>query len=195
MDDAIAAGGLGLREVGHDMDATSSGEGGPRCPPVSSPKNEFDSAQVSSLGRRRSRHRSGTSDFEAFSGARFHAHEGTSGDRLNAHPVQVLFRDAQASVEAERPEPLSNHGGTRIRILFEELRDDGLEGILLTGTLTGSRGPRRCEDVLGDRSSADVEMTGDLARRPVLGPVAAEVLTHLDRGWNGAGVMAEGSQP
>ena len=62
---------------------------------------------------------------------------------------------------------------------------DGLERIQLAVTLTGSRGPRRCEDVFGDRSATDVEMTGDLAHRPVFGPVQAMNFVDLFGGQHG----------
>ena len=60
-----------------------------------------------------------------------------------------------------------------MRILLQELGDGGFEGIQLARALTGSGGLRRREEIFGDGSAADVQMTGDLAHRPVLGPVQA----------------------
>ncbi len=101
-------------------------------------------------------------DLEAFSRSRLHAHVGARGTGLCTHPVQVLFQNAQTTAEAERPESLCDHRGTDMRILLKELGDGGLEGIQLTRALTGSGGLRRCDDVFGDGSAPDVQMTGDL---------------------------------
>jgi len=46
-------------------------------------------------------------------------------------------------------------------------------GVQLAGALPPSGGASRCEQILGDGSTADVEMTRDLAHRPVLGEVEA----------------------
>src|SRR5260370_5804815 len=57
-------------------------------------------------------------DFEAFSRSRFHARIGALGAGLCAHPVQVLFQDAQTTAEAERPESLCDHRGPGMSILL-----------------------------------------------------------------------------
>ncbi|PYU22728.1 MAG: hypothetical protein DMG30_13960 [Acidobacteria bacterium] len=112
-------------------------------------------------------------DFEAFSRPRFHAHVGAWGVGLRAHPLQVLFQNAQTTAEAERPESLCDHRGRGLRILLQELGDGGLEGIQLARALTGSGGLRRRHEIFDDGSTPDVQMTGDFAHRPVLGPVQA----------------------
>src|SRR5437879_3853092 len=60
-----------------------------------------------------------------------------------------------------------------MRILLQELGDGGLEGIQFARALTGSGGLRRRDEIFGDGSAPDVQMTGDLAHWPVLGPVQA----------------------
>lgn len=112
-------------------------------------------------------------DFEAFSRPRFHAHVGAWGVGRRAHPMQVLFQNAQTTAEAERPESLCDHRGRDMRMLLQELGDGGLEGIQLARALTGSGGLRRGDEIFGDGSAPDVQMTGDFAHRPVLGPVQA----------------------
>jgi len=107
-------------------------------------------------------------DFEAFSRSRFHAHVGAWGVGLREHPVQVLFQNAQTTAEAERPESLCDHRGTGLGFLLQELRDGGLEGLQLARALTGSGGLRRRHEIFDDGSAPDVQMTGDLAHRPVL---------------------------
>lgn len=112
-------------------------------------------------------------DFEAFPRSRLHAHVGARGAGLGTHPVQILFQNAQTTTEAERPESLCDDRGPGLSILLEELSDSGLEGIQLASALTGSGGLRRCDDVFGDGSAPDVQLTGDFAHRPVLGTVQA----------------------
>src|SRR5437016_11286894 len=112
-------------------------------------------------------------DLEAFSRPRFHAHVGARGAGQCAHPLQVLFQNAQTTAEAQGPESLCNHRGTGMRILLQELGDGGLEGIQLARALTGSGGLRRREEIFGDGSAADVQMTGDREHRPVLRTVQA----------------------
>jgi hypothetical protein len=100
-------------------------------------------------------------DFEAFSRPRFHAHVGAWGVGLRAHPMQVLFQNAQTTAEAKRKESLSDHRGTDMRILLKELGDGGLEGIQLARALTGSGSLRRRHEIFDDGSAPDVQMTGD----------------------------------
>ena len=87
--------------------------------------------------------------------------------------MQVLFQNAQTAAEAERPEPQCDHRGRGLRILLKELGDGGLEGIQLTRALPGSSDLRWRDEIFGDGSAPDVQMTRDFAHRPVLGPVQA----------------------
>ena len=109
--------------------------------------------------------------------------------------MQVLFQNAQTTAEAKRPESLCDHRGTGMRILLQELRDGGLEGIQLARALTGSGGLRRRHEIFDDGSAPDVQMTGDFAHRPVLGPVQAMNFVDLlgaqhgsEFGYTGSGV-------
>ena len=96
--------------------------------------------------------------------------------------MQVIFQDAQTTGEAEWAEPLRDHHGTRLCILLQQFGDGGFERIQLAGALPGSRAACRCGQVLGDGSTSQVEMTGDLAHRPMLGPVQAMNRVDLFRG-------------
>ncbi len=71
-------------------------------------------------------------------------------------------------------------------ILLQQFGDGGLEGIELAGALSGSGGLRRCIEVLGQRSAADVQMTRDLAQRPLLEPVQAMNFVDLIGGEHGS---------
>jgi len=134
-------------------------------------------------------------DFETFSRSRFHAHVGALGTGLCAHPVQVLFQDAQTTAEAELPESLCDHRGRGMSILLEKLGDGGLERIQFAGALTGSGGLRRRGEIFGDGSAPDVQMTGDLAHRPVLGPVQAMNFVDLFRAQHGSEFGYTGRPP
>ena len=87
--------------------------------------------------------------------------------------MQVLFQNAQTTGEAEWAEPLRDDHGAGVRILFQQFGNRGIERIQLAGALPGSGPARRCRQVLGDGSPSQVQMTSDLAHRPVLGPVQA----------------------
>ena len=60
-----------------------------------------------------------------------------------------------------------------IRVLLEKFGDGGLERIQLAGALSSSGGAGRRGQVLGDGSTPQVEMTSNLAHRPLLGEVQA----------------------
>ena len=82
-----------------------------------------------------------------------------------------------------------------LRILLKELGDRGLEGIQLTRALTGSGVLRRGDEIFGDGSAPDVQMTGDFAHRPVFGPLQAMNFVDLldaqhgaEFGYTGSGV-------
>jgi len=96
--------------------------------------------------------------------------------------VQVIFQDAQTTVEAERTETLRDHHGTRLGILLQQFGDGGFERIQFAGALPMSRAACRRDQILGDGSTSQVKMTGDLAHRPVLGPVQAMNRVDLFRG-------------
>ena len=121
-------------------------------------------------------------DFKAFPGRRFHAYVGTLGRDLASRGVQMLFQDAHAAVEPERTEPLRDHHGAGGRVLGEPFGDGWLKRVQLAGPLPCRRPWRRRLQVLGQRAAADMQMPGDLARRPVLGPVQAMNGIDLVRG-------------
>src|SRR6266851_3729465 len=121
-------------------------------------------------------------DFEALPRSWLHAHIGTLDRGVCSHRVQVIFQDAQTTVEAKWAEPLRDHHGTRLRILLQQFGDGGFERIQFAGALSASCAACRCDQVLGDGSASQVEMTGDLAHRPVLGPVQAMNRVDLFRG-------------
>src|SRR5580698_4342405 len=133
-------------------------------------------------------------DFEAFPRSRLHAHVGALGAGLCTHPVQVLFQNAQTTAETERPESLCDYRGTDMRILLEEISGGGFEGIQFARALAGSGGLRRCNDVFGDGSAPDVQMTGDFAHRPVLGPVQAMNFVDLLGAQHGSAFGYTGSR-
>ena len=66
-------------------------------------------------------------DFEALAGCGLHAHIGPLRLSFRTHEVQVLFQDAQTTVEAERAEPLCDHDGTGFRILLQQFSDGCFE--------------------------------------------------------------------
>ena len=68
-------------------------------------------------------------DFEALAGPGLHAHVGALGLSVDAHRVQVLFQDAQTTVEAQRAEPLRNNHSTGFRILLQQFGDGGFERV------------------------------------------------------------------
>src|ERR1700751_2652540 len=108
-------------------------------------------------------------DLEALAGPGLHAHMGTLGLRVGAYRVQVLFQDTQAAIEAQPAEPLCNDYRTDFRVLLQQLRDRGFEGIQFAGALPRSGRACGCGQVPGDGSASEVKMTCDLAHRPVLG--------------------------
>src|SRR6266849_2403658 len=73
---------------------------------------------------------------------------------------------------------LRDHHGTRLRILLQQFGDGGFERIQFAGALPASRAACRCDQVVGNRSTSQVEMTGDLAHGPVFGPV--QVMNRVD---------------
>jgi hypothetical protein len=85
-------------------------------------------------------------------------------------------------VEAKRTEPVRNHHGTGLRILLQKFGDGGLERIQFAGALPASRAACRCDQILRDGSTCQVEMTGDFAHGPVFRPVQAMNRVDLFRG-------------
>ena len=112
-------------------------------------------------------------DFEALAGCGLHAHIGPLRLSFRTHAVQVFFQDAQTTVEAKWAEPLCDHHGAGFRILLQQFRDCGFKRIQFAGTLPRGGCARRRGQVPGDGSTSQVEMTRDLAYRPVLGEVQA----------------------
>ena len=85
----------------------------------------------------------------------------------------MLFQNAHAAVETQRTEPLRDHHGAGGWVLREQFGDGRLERIQLAAALSPRRGWGRRLQVLGHRAAAEVEMAGDLAQGPVVGPVQA----------------------
>src|SRR5258706_12473660 len=134
-------------------------------------------------------------DFETFSRSRFHAHVGALGTGLCAHPVQVLFQDAQTTAEAELPESLCDHRGRGMSILLEKLGDGGLERIQFAGALTGSGGLGRGGGIFWDSFAPDGRMTGGLWHWAGLGPRPAVNFVDFFPGSHGFGFWCTARPP
>ena len=108
-------------------------------------------------------------DLETLTGCRFHAY--ISSPLLCVLPqiMQVIAKNRVSAAEPLLTKPLLDDRGGNRRVLLKPVLDHRLEWIELagTGSLNGNR-CRRLDQVFGDRSAADVEMTGNLANRPVL---------------------------
>ena len=100
--------------------------------------------------------------------------------------VLYLPRESRFSGSRTWSRSQEHYHGTSMRILLEKLGDGGLEGIQLAGALTGSGGLRRRGEIFGDSSAPDVQMRGDVAQRPVLGPVQAMNFVDLFRCQHGS---------
>lgn len=72
-------------------------------------------------------------DFEAFSRSRLHAHVGALGLRADSHRVQVLFQDAQTTLEAQGAKSLCDDHGAGLCILLQQFGDGGFERIQFAG--------------------------------------------------------------
>jgi len=102
--------------------------------------------------------------------------------------LRVLYLPGESRFSGPRTWSRSqeHHHGSSMRILLEKLGDGGLEGIQLARALTGSGGLRRRGEIFGDSSAPDVQMRGDVAQRPVLGPVQAMNFVDLFRCQHGS---------
>ena len=78
-------------------------------------------------------------DFETLSGCGLHAHIGTLGSRVAPHCMQVLFQDAETTVEAQGAKPLGNDHGAGLGILLQQFGDGGFKGIQLARRVAGER--------------------------------------------------------
>jgi len=112
-------------------------------------------------------------DFEALAGRRLQAQESAAHGRVRPQGMEIILQDGDAALEAEGAQALQDDDGAGFRVLLEQFSDGWLEGIELAGTLTANSGGCRGSQVLRQGSAADVEVTGDLAHGPVLGPVQA----------------------
>jgi hypothetical protein len=78
-------------------------------------------------------------DCETFPGGGLHAQVSTLGRDSAPHRVQVLFQDADSTLESERAKPLRDQHGAGGRVLREPFGNGRLEGIQLAGTLLPCR--------------------------------------------------------
>src|SRR5579862_1509787 len=95
--------------------------------------------------------------------------------------MQVILNDGDAAVIAERAQVLGNHRGVGGGILPEHVIDGLLESVEFAAAVAVNWWRSGCVQVLGDRSTANMQMACDFTRRPFLDEVKAVNLTDLFR--------------
>jgi hypothetical protein len=128
-------------------------------------------------------------DFEAFSGERFHAHEGALRRELRANFLQILAQNTVATAITERVQSLFNDGAGDTRIFPEPFGNVALEWIELARALALSGRLRRRFQILLDRAPAHLEVALDFANGPMLGPVKAVQVVDLIGGQHGPCIL------
>jgi hypothetical protein len=83
------------------------------------------------------------------------------------------FQDTETTVEAQPTKPLCDYHGAGFRILLQQLGDGGFKRVQFAGAVPRGGGACRGGQVSSDGSASDVQVTRDLAHRPVLGEVEA----------------------
>ena len=112
-------------------------------------------------------------DIAAFARGRLYPDIGTASHGVPAHRVQIVFHNRDAALVTELAQSLCDDRRGGGRIFFEQLGNGRFEWIEFAGAITMAGRWRWGRQVLGQRAAANVQVTGDFAQRPLLGPVEA----------------------
>jgi hypothetical protein len=102
-------------------------------------------------------------DVAAFAGGGFNAHVRTTSCGTPTHRMEIVFQDRNATLVAELPEALCDHGRGGGWVFLEQLGDGGLEGIQFAGAIPAARCRHWSGQILGYGAAADVQVSGDFA--------------------------------